>query len=190
MSPKKGEWGLPCWFRVRTLSFHSKGVCVQFLVKELRSHVLHSQKRRETGWQETQYRRVVLYPRLKLTVPTFIPHSRASTSVSAAHTICCLVAKLCPTLVTPWTAARQVPLPVGFPRQEYWSMLSLPPAEGLPDPGIEPSPPHLLYCRRILYCLATKDEEVLWGSQGKMGNWVPAPCARGRGEPIWSPGMK
>ena len=135
--PKKGEWGLPWWFRVRTLSFHSKGVCVQLLIRELRSHVLHSQKRRETGWQETQYRRVVLYPGLMLTVPTLIPHSRASTSVSAAHTICCcLVAKLCPTLVTPWTVARQVPPSVGFPRQEYWSMLPFPPAEDLPDPGI------------------------------------------------------
>ena len=30
-----------------------------------------------------------------------------------------LVAKLCPSAVTPWTAARQVPLPVGFCRQEY-----------------------------------------------------------------------
>ena len=29
-------------------------------------------------------------------------------------------------LVTPWTVARQVPLSIGFPRQEYWSRLSLP----------------------------------------------------------------
>ena len=32
-----------------------------------------------------------------------------------------LIAKLCPTLETPWTVARQAPLSVGFPRQEYWS---------------------------------------------------------------------
>ena len=32
-----------------------------------------------------------------------------------------LVAKLCPTLVTPWTVACQAPLSVGFPRQDYWS---------------------------------------------------------------------
>ena len=37
-----------------------------------------------------------------------------------------LVAKSCPTLVTPWTVASQVPLPVGFSRQEYWSGLPLP----------------------------------------------------------------
>ena len=36
-------------------------------------------------------------------------------------------------LVTPWTAACQAPLPMGFPRQEYWS--------GLPfsSPGIFPT---------------------------------------------------
>ena len=32
-----------------------------------------------------------------------------------------LVAKLCPTLEIPWTAAGQAPLSMGFPRQEYWS---------------------------------------------------------------------
>ena len=31
-----------------------------------------------------------------------------------------LVAKSCPTLATPWTVARQVPLSLGFSRQEYW----------------------------------------------------------------------
>ena len=34
-----------------------------------------------------------------------------------------LVAKSCLTLVTPWTAAHQVPLSMRFPRQEYWSGL-------------------------------------------------------------------
>ena len=32
-----------------------------------------------------------------------------------------LVTKSCPTLVTPWTVARQVPLSLGFSKQEYWS---------------------------------------------------------------------
>ena len=40
--------------------------------------------------------------------------------------------------VTPWTTARQAPLPMGFPRQEYWRRLPCPPAGGLPDPEIEP----------------------------------------------------
>ena len=36
---------------------------------------------------------------------------------------------------TPWTIARQPPLSVGFPRQEYWSELSFPLPGDLPDPG-------------------------------------------------------
>ena len=38
-----------------------------------------------------------------------------------------------------WTAARQVPLSVGFSRQEYWSGSPCPPPGDLPDPGIEPA---------------------------------------------------
>ena len=57
---------------------------------------------------------------------------------------CCLVAKSCPTLLwPPWTIARQAPLSVGFPRQEYWSGLPLPSPGGLPDSGIEPASPAL-----------------------------------------------
>ena len=37
-----------------------------------------------------------------------------------------VVTKLCPTLVTPWTVACQVPLSMGFSRQEYWSGLPFP----------------------------------------------------------------
>ena len=40
--------------------------------------------------------------------------------------------------VTPWTVARQAPLPVGFPREEYWSGLPCPPPGDLTDPEIEP----------------------------------------------------
>ena len=32
----------------------------------------------------------------------------------------------CPTLATPWTAAYQAPLSMGFSRQKYWSGVSLP----------------------------------------------------------------
>ena len=50
-----------------------------------------------------------------------------------------LVAKLCPTLVIPWTAARQAPLSTGFSKQEYWSGLPFPSPGNLPSPGIEPT---------------------------------------------------
>ena len=48
-----------------------------------------------------------------------------------------LVAKLCPMLSTPWTVAHQAPLPMGFPRQEYWSGLSFPFPGDLPNAGIK-----------------------------------------------------
>ena len=33
----------------------------------------------------------------------------------------------------------QTPLPMGFPRQKYWSGLPSPPPGDLPDPGIKPA---------------------------------------------------
>ena len=42
--------------------------------------------------------------------------------------------KSCPTLTTPWAAAHQAPLSIGFSRQEYWSRLPFPPPGDLPDP--------------------------------------------------------
>ena len=44
---------------------------------------------------------------------------------------------------TPWTIACQVPLPMGFPRQEYWNALPFPSTGALPDPGIDPASPAL-----------------------------------------------
>ena len=44
---------------------------------------------------------------------------------------------------TPWTVARQDPLSVGFPRQEYWSGLPFPSPGDLPDPGIKSRIPTL-----------------------------------------------
>ena len=55
----------------------------------------------------------------------------------------CLVAKLCPTFVTPWTIAFQAPLSMEFPRQEHGSGLPFPSPGDLPDPGIEPESPAL-----------------------------------------------
>ena len=45
-----------------------------------------------------------------------------------------LVAKSCPTLVTPWTVACQAPLSVGFSMQEYWSVLPFPFSRGSSQP--------------------------------------------------------
>ena len=52
-----------------------------------------------------------------------------------------LVAKLCPTLVTPWSVAHQAPLSIRFSRQEHWSGLPFPSPGHLPDPGTKPASP-------------------------------------------------
>ena len=39
---------------------------------------------------------------------------------------------------TPWMAAHQAPLSMGFSGQGYWSQLPFPPPGNLPDPGIKP----------------------------------------------------
>ena len=54
-----------------------------------------------------------------------------------------VVTKLCPTLATPWTVARQAPLSRGFSRQECWSGLPFPSPGDLPNPGTEPRSPTL-----------------------------------------------
>ena len=38
---------------------------------------------------------------------------------------------------TPWSVACQIPLSMGFSRQEHWSGLPCPPLGDLPDPGTE-----------------------------------------------------
>ena len=48
---------------------------------------------------------------------------------------------------TPWTVARQAPLSMVFPRQEYWRGLPFPSPGNLPDLGIEATslvPPALI----------------------------------------------
>ena len=50
----------------------------------------------------------------------------------------CLVAKLCPTVfATPWTVVLQIPLSMGFPRQEYWNgLLSSQPRDQTASPAL------------------------------------------------------
>ena len=42
---------------------------------------------------------------------------------------------------TPWAAACQVPLSMGFSTQEYWSRLPFPPPVDFPNPGIKAKSP-------------------------------------------------
>ena len=55
-----------------------------------------------------------------------------------ALSVCVLSCFSCvPLFVTPWTVAHQVPLSMGFSRQEYWSGLPFPSPGDLSDPWIE-----------------------------------------------------
>ena len=57
--------------------------------------------------------------------------------------MCACVLSRVQLFATPWTVALQVPLSMGFSRQEYWSGLPFPPSEDLPNPGIKPRSPAL-----------------------------------------------
>ena len=54
--------------------------------------------------------------------------------------VMCPVAQLC-LFRASWTLAHQAPLPMGLPRQQYWSGLPFPSPGDLPHPGISPESP-------------------------------------------------
>ena len=59
----------------------------------------------------------------------------------------------------PWTVAWQVPLSMGFFRQEYWNGLPFPSPGDLPNPEIKPSFPH---CRQILHQLSHQRSPTIY----------------------------
>ena len=63
---------------------------------------------------------------------------------TCVHSLCLLSSSvLSDSLVSPWTVARQAPLSLGFPRQEYWCGLPFPSLRDLPNPRTEPVSPAL-----------------------------------------------
>ena len=52
--------------------------------------------------------------------------------------MCVCVHSCAQLLATPWPVARQAPLSMEFPSQEYWSGLPFPTPRDLPDPGVKP----------------------------------------------------
>ena len=58
---------------------------------------------------------------------------------------------------TPQIVARQAPLSMGLPRQEYWNGLPLTPPEDLLNPGIKPRSPTLPFFTIILYRLSFRE---------------------------------
>ena len=75
--------------------------------------------------------------------------------------------------VTPWTAARQAPLSMGFSRQEYWSGLPGPPPGDLPNQESNSGLPH---CRSILHHLSHEGSPWIL-------EWVADPSSRGSSRP-------
>ena len=87
-----------------------------------------------------------------------------------------LVTKSCLTFVTPWTVARQVPLPMGFSRQEYWSGLPFPSPGDLTNPGIKPRSP-AFQANSLLTVLRRHNWRGGWGTmQGLMDTLFWAEC--------------
>ena len=77
--------------------------------------------------------------------PVPVPAPPVPSAVGACTILHCQLVKVKVTSLscvllfsTPWTAAYQDPLSMGFSRQEYWCGLPLPSPGDLPDPGIEP----------------------------------------------------
>ena len=66
-------------------------------------------------------------------------------------------AQLCPTLCNTMDCSFKAPLSLGFPRQEYWSVLLFPSPGDLIHPGIEPRSPTL---QQILYHLCHQGSTV------------------------------
>ena len=77
---------------------------------------------------------------MKITSPT--TSGKESTSL---FRICCYcsIAQSRPALCNFMKVARQAPLSMGFPRQEYWNRLPFPSSGDLPDSGIGSASPAL-----------------------------------------------
>ena len=96
--------------------------------------------------------------------------------------------------MTPWTIAQQVPLSMGFPRQEFWSGLPFPSPGDLPDPGMEPKSPALAdgffklqqppgklnNCINSINCTNYRVHGIL---QARILEWVTFPFCRGSSQP-------
>ena len=84
----------------------------------------------------------------------FIFHSAEKARTQESESVSHSVASSVRLFTTPRTVARQAPLSMGFPRQEYWSGLPFPSPGIFPTQGSNPGP---LHCGQILYCLSHRD---------------------------------
>ena len=73
--------------------------------------------------------------------------------------------------VTPWTVARQAPLPMGFSRQEYWSALPFPSPGDLSHPRIKSTSPAL----QVDFLPPGKEYACNVGDPGSIPGWERSP---------------
>ena len=76
--------------------------------------------------------------------------------------------------MTPWTAAHQAPLSMGFSRQGYWSGLLFPSPGDLPSPGREPSSCALLVDSLPLSHLGSPNDSDVFNNHIFLGPIVSA----------------
>ena len=74
----------------------------------------------------TKHNLQIQYDPYKITNGTFHRTKTIFTRSQIRSLLVMSNAKSCPTLSTPWIVACQVPLSMGFSRQEYWSGLPFP----------------------------------------------------------------
>ena len=72
---------------------------------------------------------------------------------------------------TPWTVAYQAPWSMGFSRQGYWSGLPFPSPGDLPNPGIKPGSPALLY--RLSHTHTHTQKTIQDSLPDTLGNFNP-----------------
>ena len=88
-------------------------------------------------WECSPRPRVNEGPHLYISLPKFCCPDIATFETTCTH-VCTLSHSVVFDSATPWMAAHQAPLSMGFSGQGYWSRLPFPPPGDLPDPGIEP----------------------------------------------------
>ena len=66
----------------------------------------------------------------------------------------------CPILCESWTVACLAPLPIGFPKQGYWSELHFLLQGIFQTQDLNPHLSHLLLCRQSLYHCASQEAKI------------------------------
>ena len=91
--------------------------------------------------------------------------------LGAICTVCVCALSHVQIFEAPWTVTHQAPPCMEFPRQEYWSGLSLPTPRDLPNPVMEPASLHLLHWQSDSLPLQhTHWETILTGLGRKHGH--------------------